>query len=100
MAKWFDQECERLCERSKKRERGCPMDYEKVIEFKEARADTWRDMPESYWLSRLMEEVGELASALNGRHEHTPELELMQVATLCLNWLDMRESTSEQIKET
>lgn len=53
-------------------------------------SETWRKEPESYWLSRLIEEVGELAMALNDRHEHTPELELRQIAAIAINWLDMR----------
>jgi hypothetical protein len=36
----------------------------------------WRDKPEGYWLARLMEEVGELAAASVGDHQHLPDDEL------------------------
>ncbi len=29
----------------------------------------------------------ELASALRGKHEHTPEAELRQIAAIAINWL-------------
>lgn len=51
----------------------------------------WRDRPDSYWLARLVEEVGELAAALEGRHEHTPELELEQIGGIVINWLEKRQ---------
>jgi hypothetical protein len=51
---------------------------------------TWRDKDESYWLARLCQEFGELASALVGDHEHSPDWELQQIAAISLNWLDMR----------
>lgn len=35
----------------------------------------------------LMEEVGELASSLKGDHEHPMEVELIQIAGICINWL-------------
>jgi len=53
---------------------------------------TWRDRDDNYWFARLVQEVGELGSALVGDHEHPPELELTQIAAICLNWLD-RKST-------
>ena len=54
--------------------------------------DTWRNEPELRWLAGLVAEVGELADALCDRHEHSPEHELTQIAAICLNWLDMRNS--------
>lgn len=53
--------------------------------------DKWREKPDSYWLARLMQEVGELASALVDDHPHTPDWELTQIASICINWLDMRQ---------
>ena len=38
-------------------------------------------------LRTLLEEVAELAAALDGKHEHPPELELVQIAGICLTWL-------------
>lgn len=54
--------------------------------------ETWRDQPEGYWLARLMQEVGEAASSLIGDHEHPLEWELIQIASICVNWLEMRKS--------
>lgn len=64
---------------------------EAVIALKEKHRETWRDMPESYWLARLMQEVGELGSSLVGDHDDPPEWELMQISAICLNWLEMRD---------
>jgi hypothetical protein len=61
-----------------------------VLDLMIEHGETWRDEPESIWLDGLREEVDELASALNGIHDHTPEHELRQIAAICLNWLDMR----------
>lgn len=52
---------------------------------------TWRTEPESVWFAGLVEEVAELGQSLVGKHEHPPEIELRQIAAICLNWLDMRE---------
>lgn len=38
-------------------------------------------------LRTLLVEVAELAAALDGKHEHPPELELVQIAGICLTWL-------------
>lgn len=62
-----------------------------VVNLKNKHADTWRNRPETYWFQCLMDEVEELADALIGIHEHPPETELMQIASICLNWLEMRE---------
>lgn len=61
-----------------------------VIALKQQYAEKWRDKPESYWLMRLIQEIGELASALANDHEHTPDHELEQIASITLNWLEMR----------
>ena len=50
---------------------------------------TWRDQDEGRWLAGLIAEVGELANSLHGNHRHPPDLELKQIAAICLNWLDM-----------
>jgi hypothetical protein len=63
-----------------------------VINLKEKHKATWRDKPEAYWLARLVEEIGELASALVGHHEHSPDYELRQIAAICMNWLEYREN--------
>jgi len=38
-------------------------------------------------LRTILAEVAELAYALDGEHEHTPEIELVQIAGICVNWL-------------
>ena len=62
-----------------------------VSDFRKKYDKHWRDKPESYWMARLMQEVGELASSLIGEHKDPPELELKQIASICINWLEMRE---------
>jgi hypothetical protein len=66
----------------------------RVIDLQEQHRDTWRDRPESYWLARLLEEFGELGASLANDHEHPPEWELMQIAAICINWIDMRANNS------
>lgn len=62
-----------------------------TFDIKQANIKMWRDgKSDMYWLARLTEEVGELSSALLGRHEHPPEVELRQIAAICLNWLEYR----------
>jgi hypothetical protein len=69
-----------------------------VIELKEQHSDKWRDAPESYWLARLMQEVGELGSSLVGDHDDPVEWELMQISAICLNWLEMRDPQTTPVK--
>jgi len=47
-----------------------------------------RDEPDDYWYRMLMEEVAELTLALEGKHEHTPDLELTEIAGICINWIE------------
>ncbi|MFA5380064.1 MAG: hypothetical protein WC455_30160 [Dehalococcoidia bacterium] len=61
-----------------------------VVELKNQHSETWRDKPESYWLARLMEEVGEAGAAFANDHDDPLDWELMQIAAICLNWLEMR----------
>ena len=61
-----------------------------VFQLMKEHENTWRNYPESDWLIGLKEEVEELTQSLAGKHEHTPEIELRQIASICLNWLDMR----------
>lgn len=57
---------------------------------KHSQAKTWQDKPDWFWLVSLLEEVGELALALIGLHRHTPEVELTQIAGICINWIEKR----------
>ena len=61
-----------------------------VLKLKQVHSGTWQSESESRWLGGLIEEVGELASALENTHEHTPDYELTQIAAICLNWLEYR----------
>lgn len=66
-----------------------PLD--EVLAMKQQHAGRWRDQPDSYWLARMMQEVGELSSSLVGDHEDPPEWELTQIASIALNWLEVRQ---------
>lgn len=66
----------------------CPVDA--VLALKAEHIATWRDKDDHYWLAGLAEEVLELTSALEGRHTHSPEVELTQIAAIALNWLELR----------
>jgi hypothetical protein len=69
-----------------------------TIELKERHKTTWRDKPEWYWFISLLEEFIELGLSLIGLHKHKPELELSQIAAICLNWLEMRAEKEPTIK--
>jgi len=60
----------------------------------------WRDKDESYWFARLAEEFGELGGSLVGNHVGPVDHELRQIAAICLNWLDMRNSSSDPSAES
>jgi hypothetical protein len=49
--------------------------------------NTWKDKPIDYWYYRLMEEVGELGASLAGRHEDPPQLELLEIASIAMNFI-------------
>jgi len=63
-----------------------------VMQLTQKYANKWRDEPEVLWFVYLSAEVGELAEALIGKHEHSADWELAQIAAICLNWLEMRAS--------
>ncbi len=68
---------------------------EATLALKEDHADRWRDRSSAYWFWRLLSEFVELFLALLGLHKDKPEWEMMQIATICLNWLEYREESSE-----
>lgn len=35
----------------------------------------------------LLRELGELSNSIYGKHEHPPQLELIQIAGIAINWL-------------
>ena len=49
----------------------------------------WEDEDQEYWLGRLKEEVQELEDSLAGEHEDPPGHELMQIASIAINWLGL-----------
>lgn len=61
-----------------------------VQEFVEHYKNKWQDESDEFWLDRLNAEFEELAMALAGAHEHTPELELKEIASIAINWLRKR----------
>jgi len=73
-----------------------PAKWHDVLELTQGHSKTWRDEPQARWLAGLMAEVGELADALHGKHEHSPDWELEQIAAIALNWLDMRNGAKAQ----
>lgn len=64
---------------------------DKVLKLQQQYAETWQGKPESYWLARIMQEIGELASVLVGDYDDSPDWELMQIAAIALNWLEHRQ---------
>ena len=62
-------------------------EFGEVYALYQKHCETWMVEDEWRWMAGLQEEVLELSLALRGRHEHQPELELMQIAAIALNWL-------------
>ena len=71
------------------------LDAVSAMVYDHARRKTWQHKDEHYWLSRLIEEIGELAQALNGRHEDPVELELTEIASIATSWLALRARRAE-----
>lgn len=63
---------------------------ERVIEHRIKYKNKWRNRSNLYWLWRLLQEVAELIGSLMRLHKHKPEVELYQIASICINWLEMR----------
>ena len=66
-----------------------------ILQYKQSYQDYWRRQPEEWWLARLLQEVGELADTLTGETNDPVEHELRQIASICMNWLDMRGEWTE-----
>lgn len=74
-----------------------------VMKMKELHSGKWRDKwhyNDKYWLCRLMEEVGEAASVIAGKHEDSLEIELIQIASIVLNWLQLLEDRPTLYQQT
>ena len=50
-----------------------------------------RNRGDWYWVWRIFKELVELVLSLLGLHDDEPELELFQIAGLCINMVDKRE---------
>jgi len=50
-----------------------------------------RGRSDDFWMMMLMEEVAELVLSLRGEHDDPPELELEEIAGICINWLAKRD---------
>jgi len=66
-----------------------------ILQYRHRYRDYWRRQPEEWWLARLMQEVGELADTMTGETGDTRNHELRQIASICINWLDMRGEWTE-----
>lgn len=65
---------------------------EATIALKKDHEETWREKSDLYWLWRLILEIRELVASLLGVHKDKPEWELMQIAAICMNWLEKRDT--------
>ncbi len=63
---------------------------QRVIAMRRQFRAYWRERDDAYWFQRLAEEFGELGASLAGDHKDPPELELRQIAAICINWLEKR----------
>lgn len=61
---------------------------EKLIEYAKEHRHLWRLEGDHYWLARLQQEVAELTLSLDGQHEDPKNHDLLQIATICINWLE------------
>ncbi len=62
-----------------------------VIALKKKYQAHWRTRSQWYWAWRMFQEFCELIFALAGLHRHSPDLELKQISSIGLNWLEYRE---------
>ena len=61
---------------------------DKVVDKTNEHSNTWKGRPISTWLLGLHEEVSELDCVIHGDHDDSLENELVQIASIALNWLD------------
>jgi len=67
----------------------------KVIDRRREFSPNW-DRSDNLWLLTLLEEISELILSLRGKHDNPPDLELVEIASICINWLEKRKSESEE----
>ena len=63
-------------------------------------AACWTDKSDTDWYLGLLGEVHELWDALRGIHEHPTEYELLQIASICVNWLARLDPTQIEVATT
>ncbi len=65
----------------------------RVIDVKNRYAQTWRGLPESYWLARLVSECSDLHLVVvrHGWDSVSVDAALQTIASTALNWLEMRQ---------
>lgn len=51
----------------------------------------WREKSDWYWFWRILQEIVELFLSLLKLHKDTPDWEILQIATIGINWLEKRE---------
>jgi len=62
----------------------------KVLEMASYYETYWQDRDDQYWLRRFYQEASELTLSLDNLHNDSPEHELTQLASICINWLRLR----------
>jgi hypothetical protein len=67
----------------------------RVIEHRRKYRTLYRNEDDFYWLRILTEEFAELVLSLEGKHNHTPDLELTEIAGICINWLEKRAGNNQ-----
>lgn len=64
-----------------------------TIRLQQKYRDHWKDKGDWYWAWRVLLEVGALITSLAGfRREGSPRWELMQIASICMNWMQNHEA--------
>jgi len=58
-----------------------------LIDYAKRHSHLWRHQGDHYWLARLHQEVAELTLTLDHQHQGPRNHELLQIATICINWL-------------
>lgn len=59
-----------------------------VIEHEKKYHGMWWDKSDWFWFISLLEEFCELGLSLLRVHKHPPELELKQIASIAIGWMD------------
>lgn len=66
-----------------------------AIDLRRQHRTTWRTRKQGFWLFGLLEEIAELILALAGLHKDGVDWELLQIAAICMNWMEMRAERTE-----